>query len=94
MRELNGPFAGHFLMFWQRDLGQTSGGGLTGTFSSLAVTDPGNVMSGAGLAFQLNVTSSAVQLVVVTAGAVAAVPEPAALSLLAMGAGLFVRRRR
>ena len=72
----------------------SSGGGITGNFSSLAVTDPGNVMSGAGLAFQLNVTSSAVQLVVVSAGAVAAVPEPAALSLLAMGAGMFVRRRR
>ena len=90
----DGDTDGADFLAWQRDLGQSSGGGLTGTFSSLAVTDPGNVMSGAGLAFQLNVTSSAVQLVVVTAGAVAAVPEPAALSLLAMGAGMIVRRRR
>lgn len=90
----DGDTDGADFLAWQRDLGQSSGGGLTGTFSSLAVTDPGNVMSGAGLAFQLNVTSSAVQLVVVTAGAVTAVPEPAALSLLAMGAGMIVRRRR
>ena len=91
----DGDTDGADFLAWQRDLGMTSsGGGITGNFSSLAVTDPGNVMSGAGLAFQLNVTSSAVQLVVVSAGAVAAVPEPAALSLLAMGAGTFIRRRR
>lgn len=90
----DGVTDGADFLAWQRDLGQSSGGGLTGTFSSLVVTDPGNVMSGAGLKFQLNVTSSGVQLQVVSAGAVAAVPEPAAWSLLAMGAGLFVRRRR
>lgn len=90
----DGVTDGADFLAWQRDLGQSSGGGLTGTFSSLVVTDPGNVMSGAGLAFQLNVTSSEVQLVVVAASAVAAVPEPAGLSLLAMGAGLFVRRRQ
>jgi hypothetical protein len=90
----DGVTDGADFLAWQRDLGLSSGGGLTGTFSSLVVTDPDNVMSGAGLKFQMNVTSSNVQLVVVAASAVAAVPEPAAVSLLALGAGLFVRRRR
>lgn len=83
---------GDFLA-WQRNFGMTSGGGIAGAFSSLVVTDPDNVMSTAGLAFQLNATSSMVQLVVVSAGAVAAVPEPSALSLLALGGGWLLRRK-
>lgn len=90
----DGDTDGDDFLAWQRDLGMTSGGGITGNFSLLAVTDPGNVMSGAELAFQLNVTSSMVQLVVVSAGALAAVPEPATLPLLVLGSGWLVRRRK
>lgn len=85
------------LLVWQEQFGDsaTFSNTLTGTFSSLTVTDPGNVMSGAGLAFQLNVTATAVQLEVVSAAAIAAVPEPATLGMVVLGAvSVFSTRRR
>ncbi len=85
------------LLLWQEQFGDsaTFSNTLTGTFSSLTVTDPGNVMSGAGLAFQLNVTATAIQLEVVSASPVLAVPEPATLGMVMLGTLLgFSRRRR
>jgi hypothetical protein len=91
----DGDTDGADFLAWQQDVGVTGGGGVTGAFDSLVVDDPGNTMTNAGLAFQLQVTSSQVNLVVVAAGAVAAVPEPTAALLGAAAAvGLAAARRR
>lgn len=70
-------------------------GPLTGAISgsiALSVLDPNSVMAGAGLAFQLNTTSTLVQLEVVSASALA-VPEPAGFALLSLAFGLAAARR-
>ena len=69
---------------WRDAFGSTSEiGAVTGTFSSLVVTDPGGVMAAAGLAFQLNYTATSVQLEVISAPAIA-VPEPTAIVLMSI----------
>jgi hypothetical protein len=92
----DGDTDGADFLAWQQDVGATGGGGgITGSFDSLLVDDPTSTMANAGLAFQLQVTSSQVNLVVVAAGPVAAVPEPTAALLGAAGAvGLAAARRR
>ena len=84
------------LLVWQQEFGEsaTFSNTLSGTFSSLTITDPGNVMSGAGLAFQLNVTATGVQLEVVSASPVTAVPEPTTLGMVLLGTALSLTRRR
>ena len=85
-------------IFWRSSRSSASppplNGTLTGTFGSLTVTDPGNVMVGAGLAFQVNVTATGVQLEVISASPVVAVPEPTTLGMIALGAVLSLSRRR
>ncbi|HEX6962673.1 MAG TPA: hypothetical protein VF175_12450, partial [Lacipirellula sp.] len=82
------------LLAWQRSLGAGGTvGAITGDFDAINVIDPAGLM--AGKAIQLVKTASAVQLHVVAA--VAAIPEPAALSLAvlaACGVAVAARRRR
>lgn len=72
---------------WRDNLGSSEilTGLISGSFG-LSVIDPTSVMSNAGLAFQLNITSTLVELEVVAAGASLAqtVPEPTSLVLLSM----------
>ncbi|TWU27586.1 PEP-CTERM sorting domain-containing protein [Bythopirellula polymerisocia] len=92
----DGDSDGADFLAWQRSFGDTSApaGTITGTFA-LSVVDPGNVMSGAGLAFQINYTSTLVQLEVVAGPltTLAAVPEPSSVVLVLIAlVGLGVRR--
>jgi hypothetical protein len=88
----DGVTDGSDFLIWQQSLGLSSG--IAGSFDALVVEDPTNVMAGFGLAFQLQTTSNAVNLVVVAASSLAAVPEPSA-AMLAGGAMLaFAYRRR
>ncbi|MBA4105968.1 MAG: hypothetical protein C0485_09435 [Pirellula sp.] len=89
----DGVTDGADFLIWQRDLGTSSG--IAGSFDALVVEDPTNLMASFGLAFELQTTASAVNLVVVTAPGLAAVPEPSAALLAACGlVGAAIRRRR
>ena len=91
----DGDSDGADFLAWQRELGMSAGGGISGAFDSLVVVDPDNVLAGANLAFQLQVTSSQVNLVVVAAGAVATIPEPTSTMLVtSAGLGIVAARRR
>ncbi|MEQ8849189.1 hypothetical protein [Botrimarina sp.] len=66
-------------------------GSITGALSgslSLNVVDPSNVMSNAGLAFQLSTTATALRVEVVSASATA-VPEPSALAAGGLGLAML-----
>lgn len=69
---------------WRKNLGQSgaAAGLITGAFDSLNVTDSNGALGGI-YAFQVNVTSTKVQLVVVAAGlgAGATIPEPTGIAL-------------
>lgn len=78
---------------WRDNEGATAP--LTGTITgslALSVIDPGAVLSGAGLAFQLNVTPTLLQLEVVSASSLA-VPEPMGIALASMAFGATAVRR-
>ncbi|MEX2168414.1 MAG: PEP-CTERM sorting domain-containing protein [Pirellulales bacterium] len=78
---------------WRDNLGATgsAGGTVMGTFDSVTVTNPI-----AGFAFQVNYSSTRVQLEVIASGAGSgtAVPEPSTLVLGGILLALFVIRRR
>jgi hypothetical protein len=89
----DGVTDGADFLVWQRQFGSTAG--INGNFDTLVVDDPGNYLAGAGLAFQLSKTATTLNLTVVAAGAVAAVPEPSLLLLGACAtAALAAGRRR
>ena len=95
----DGLTTGLDFLLWQTQLGSSAplNGSISGTFGTLTVTDPGSVMSGAGLAFQINyVSSTLVQLEVVAASPLVAIPEPSTLAILlcAMCPLASYRRRR
>jgi hypothetical protein len=83
---------------WRANEGATGGieGTISGTFDAVTVTDFNGAM--AGFAFQVNYSTTAVQLEVIAAGsgASAAVPEPltAVLVALLLPLSAIVRRRR
>jgi hypothetical protein len=81
--DADGDTDGADLLAWQRTLGSAGATGtITGNFDSVTVIDPNGFMS--GKAFNVVKTATSVQLVVVAA--VAAIPEPSAALLLALGA--------
>lgn len=81
---------------WRDNLGATGGtvGTITGTFDNVTVTDFNGAMT--GFAFQVNYTSTLVQLEVVAAGSGSggAVPEPSTLALGGVLIALWAVRRR
>ncbi|QDT00923.1 PEP-CTERM sorting domain-containing protein [Adhaeretor mobilis] len=81
---------------WQTEFGAAAGGGGTLIDNSLvlSVIDAGGAFTGTGLEFQLNVSSSLIQLEVVSAGAVSAVPEPTTSLMLLCAAFGFAGTRR
>jgi hypothetical protein len=87
----DGDSDGADFLAWQRELG---GGAISGTFDSLVITDPNNTMSAAGLTFQINYLPTSVELEVIPAPPLAAVPEPATMVMAAALAGVGCRRRR
>lgn len=93
----DGDSDGSDFLAWQLDFGSTGslGGTISGTFDSLTITDPGNVMSGAGLTFQINyVSPTLVQLEVISASPLSAVPEPASGTMAASAAIVLLANRR
>jgi hypothetical protein len=89
--DADGDSDGADFLAWQRDLG---GGAISGTFDSLVITDPNNTMGTAGLTFKVNYLPTSVELEVITAPPLAAVPEPATLGMACLLLGLGFRRRR
>lgn len=86
---------GNDFLLWQRQFGTAGNASIQGQFGNLTVTDVSGAFVGTGLALQLNyVSSTLVQLQVVAASPAAAVPEPAAGSLLLVGGGLMAMRAR
>lgn len=78
----DGDSDGADFLIWQRSLGQTSGN-LSGAFDNVIINDFFGDLAAAGLAMQINyVGSSVVQVEVVSASPIAAVPEPTAVTLL------------
>lgn len=95
--DADGDSDGSDFLQWQRDFGGTGSlvGTISGTFDSLTITDPGNVMSGAGLTFQINyVSPTLVQLEVISASPISAVPEPASGIVAASATLLLLVNRR
>jgi hypothetical protein len=87
----DGDTDGNDFLIWQRSVGTT--GTISGNFANISIIDPTNTMLSQGLTFQVVKTATAVQLKVVSA--LAAVPEPSSVGLLAVGLGLaLVRGRR
>ncbi|QEG34330.1 hypothetical protein [Bythopirellula goksoeyrii] len=82
---------------WQRSFGANSAAGtISGTFSNLIVEDAFGDLAANNLALQINyIGTTTVQIEVVAASALSAVPEPSASVLAAMAsvAGLWGRRR-
>ena len=91
----DGDSDGTDFLAWQRQLG-TAGtpGVLIDNSLVLDVVDPDNVLANAGFEFQLNVTSTLIQLEVVASAGLTAVPEPSSCLLFACGLiALSVSRR-
>ncbi len=94
----DGDSDGADFLAWQRSFGATSTSGtITGTFSNLIVDDAFGDLAANNLALKINyIGTTTVQIEVVAATSLRAVPEPSALALaaLASAAGLWGRRRR
>ncbi|WP_428306930.1 hypothetical protein [Lacipirellula sp.] len=88
----DGVTDGSDFLVWQRQFGTTSG--ISGNFDALVVEDPSGYMAGAGLAFQLSKTATALNLTVVSASPLAALPEPTSLLLVGAAIPLLVAGNR
>ena len=87
----DGDSDGADFLAWQRAFGQTAGA-ISGTFDIFVVDDFFGDLAAHGLDMQVNyIGSSAVQIEVVSAGAIKAVPEPAAAILLVFS--IFLSRQ-
>ena len=91
----DGDTDGTDFLIWQTEVGAVGAAGtLIDNSIELSVVDASGALADSGLQFQLNVSSTLIQLEVVAAGGLAAVPEPSALVLAAFGALLIATRRR
>ena len=91
----DGETDGSDFLAWQTEFGSTAAGGtLIDNGLTLNVVDVDGVFTGTGLGFQLNASSTLVQLEVVASGAIAAVPEPSTVMLMACAVIGYVSTRR
>lgn len=92
----DGDSDGSDFLTWQTQLGTSPAAGTiidSGITFSLDDSATGTTFAGTGLQFQLNVSSTLVQLEVVAATAVAAVPEPTSCAIASLGLLLLASRR-
>jgi hypothetical protein len=101
--DFDGDTDGSDFLIWQQEFGTTgSPGSIIDNGITFSVDDsylptltvPGSTFGGTGLMFQLNVSSTLVQLEVVAAVPIAAVPEPTSGLLVGCGLLLLAARRR